>query len=84
MDDDADDSKWTHHTSAATEISCSSTATSQQRRQTAVNVSVTMAVGRGVPTLIIHSTVSAPRCHAAVIDAPIVPSGNNQEATAGC
>lgn len=84
MDDDADDSKWTHHTSAAAEISCSSATASQQRRQTAVNVSVTAAAGRGVPPLIIHSTVSTPRRGAAVIDAPIVPSGNNQEATAGC
>lgn len=84
MDDDADDSKWTHNTSAAAEISRSSAATSQQRRQTAVNVSVTTAAGRAVPTIIILSTVSTPRLRAARIDAAKVPSGNNQEPTAGC
>lgn len=64
MDDGGNDSKWTHNTSAWQKSSFQNglcAASPQQlRRKTAVNVTLTMAAGHGVPALIIHSA-AAPR-----------------------
>lgn len=68
MDDEANDSKWTHNTSAVAaagnhpfKMDVLIPSPRQQRRSTVVNFTMTTAAGRGVPTLIIQAAASATR-----------------------